>query len=528
MRVSVTPAAIIIKWSAADLSERASYQQHFLDLCELVGHPKPAEVDATGESFTFEKGATKHGGGDGWADVWKRGFFAFEYKGKRSNLAVAYDQLLQYREALENPPLLVTCDTRDLEIHTNFTGSPPKVHRIPLGEVSSVRGLEVLRCLFFEPEKLRPGATNRAITEEAASRLGDIAESLRRRVPDPHTVAQFLDRVVFCLFAEDIGLLPAKLFSQMVIRHRYEPALLKQMMDSLFQCMAHGGPFGIDIIRHFNGDLFTDAPALELTDKEIDAIYEAARLEWSAVDASIFGTLFERGLDPAKRAQLGAHYTSREDIEALVEPVILAPLRREWAGVRGIIQSLLATGRKQPTQDEAAGLRARGEALVRKGELLLRQSEQRRAKGEALIAEGRQLIALARLGTGRVEEPATPYLGDLAPAQRNKAIIEADILKARFLDRLAHVTVLDPACGSGNFLFVTLQKLKDLEKEVITYGSDAGLKVSYIPRVVHGSSAASNSALMPTTWHRWWCGSVTSNGAATTASPSPTAPCCAS
>jgi hypothetical protein len=270
----------------------------------------------------------------------------------------------------------------------------------------------------------------------------------------------------------------------MVIRHRYKPAVLKQMMDSLFRCMAHGGPFGIDEIRHFNGDVFTDAPALELKDDEIDAIYEAAQLEWNAVDASIFGTLFERGLDPAKRAQLGAHYTSREDIETLVEPVVLAPLRREWAEVRAVILNLLATGRKQPTKVDNAGLIARGEALVRKGELLVWQSEQQRAAGEKLIAEGRQLIAMAQCGASRVEEPVTPYLGALAPAQRSKAIAESDMLKARFLDRLARVTVLDPACGSGNFLFVTLQKLKVLEKEVITYGSDAGLKVSYIPRVV--------------------------------------------
>ena len=480
----MTPAAFIVKWSAADLSDRASYQQHFLDLCELVGHPKPAELDATGEIFTFEKGAAKQGGGDGWADVWKRGFFAFEYKSARANLGQAYEQLLQYREALDNPPLLVTCDTRDLEIHTNFTGAPPKVHRVALGEISSVRGSEVLRCLFFEPDKLRPGATNRAITEEAASRLGHIAESLRQRSLDPRTVAQFLDRMVFCLFAEDIGLLPARLFSQMVIRHRYKPTVLKQMMDSLFQCMAHGGLFGIDEIRHFNGDLFTNAPALELTPDEIDAIYEAAQLEWSALDASIFGTLFERGLDPAKRAQLGAHYTSREDIETLVEPVVLAPLRREWVEVRAIILNLLATGRKHPTKVDTADLLAKGDTLVRKGELLVRQSEQQRAAGEKLIAEGRQLIAMAQRRAGCVEEPATPYLGALAPAQRSKAIAEADMLKTRFLDRLARVTVLDPACGSGNFLFVTLQKLKVLEKEVITYGSSAGLKVSYIPRVV--------------------------------------------
>jgi hypothetical protein len=270
----------------------------------------------------------------------------------------------------------------------------------------------------------------------------------------------------------------------MVIRHRYKPTVLKQMMGALFHCMAHGGQFGIDEIRHFNGDLFTDAPALELTPDEIDAIYEAAQLEWNAVDASIFGTLFERGLDPAKRAQLGAHYTSREDIETLVEPVVLAPLRREWVEVRAVILNLLATGRKQPTKADTADLLAKGETLVHKGELLVRKSEQQRATGEKFIAEGRQLIAIAQFGAGCVEEPATPYLGALAPAQRSKAIAEADMLKARFLDRLARITVLDPACGSGNFLFVTLQKLKVLEKEVITYGSDAGLKVSYIPRIV--------------------------------------------
>ena len=76
----------------------------------IFGHAKPADVDAIGEWFMFEPGADKHGGGKGWADVWTRGYFGWEYKGKHKNLAAAYDQLLQYREALKNPPLLVVCD----------------------------------------------------------------------------------------------------------------------------------------------------------------------------------------------------------------------------------------------------------------------------------------------------------------------------------------------------------------------------------------------------------------------------------
>ena len=113
----------ISKWRKVDLTERSASQQHFLDLCELLDHPKPAEADPTGEWFTFERGAAKHGGGDGWADVWKRGFFGWEYKGRHKDLEAAYDQLLEYREALLNPPLLVVCNMDRIIVRTNFTGT---------------------------------------------------------------------------------------------------------------------------------------------------------------------------------------------------------------------------------------------------------------------------------------------------------------------------------------------------------------------------------------------------------------------
>jgi hypothetical protein len=88
-----------------------------------AGRPHPERGRPTGADHAFEKGTEKVGGGDGFADVWKRGHFAWEYKGKRKNLAAAYQQLLQYREALENPPLLVVCDLDRFEVHTNFTNT---------------------------------------------------------------------------------------------------------------------------------------------------------------------------------------------------------------------------------------------------------------------------------------------------------------------------------------------------------------------------------------------------------------------
>ncbi len=420
----MTPAEFIAKWRGVTLSERAAAQQHFLDLCELVEHPKPAEVDKDGSWFTFERGAAKTGGGDGWADVWKKGFFGWEYKGRHRNLDKAYEQLLQYREALENPPLLVVSDTDRIVVRTNFTSTPTQTYEIRLEDLTDPRSLEILRAVFHHPEALRPGATSAVITEEAARRIADIAQALRARGVEPHRAARFLDRVVFCLFAEDIGLLPEDLFTRLLDRTRTDPARFRKLATDLFRAMAEGGDFGVEPIRRFNGGLFAEPEALELTPPELDALHEAAHLDWSAVDPSIFGSLFERGMDPAKRSQLGAHYTSRADIETLVEPVVLAPLRREWAEVRRVCENLLRTGRKNP--------------------------------------RGNEKPPGARL--------------------RAKARGEAQQILHRFLDLLARVRVLDPACGSGNFLYVTLQKLKDLEKEAILFGMDRGLG-AFIPHV---------------------------------------------
>jgi len=87
--MALNPAEFIAKWRKSSLTESAASQEHFLDLCALLGHPTPAAADPEGASFTFERGAAKRGGGDGWADVWKKGFFGWEYKGKHKDLDAA-------------------------------------------------------------------------------------------------------------------------------------------------------------------------------------------------------------------------------------------------------------------------------------------------------------------------------------------------------------------------------------------------------------------------------------------------------
>ncbi len=115
----MTPDQFIIKWKAVDLNERAASQSHFIDLCRMLDEPTPSDIDPNGGFYAFERGATKSTGGEGWADVWKRDHFGWEYKGKRKNLDAAFAQLQQYALALENPPLLVVCDMDRFRIQAN-------------------------------------------------------------------------------------------------------------------------------------------------------------------------------------------------------------------------------------------------------------------------------------------------------------------------------------------------------------------------------------------------------------------------
>ena len=361
----------------------------------------PTDADPKGEWYCFERGATKTTGGEGWADVWKRGFFGWEYKGRGGSLDGALDQLKRYALALDNPPLLIVCNLDHFRIVTNWTNAVSARHEFDLDGLREPANRQKLKWAFADPEKLRPGLTRRHITEIAAEKFAGLATDLRAKGQNPQTVAHFVNRLVFCMFAEDIGLLPNRLFSRMLEEALRMPAEFEALCRELFGVMQKGGRLGFERVDRFNGGLFDDDAALPLTRPEIERALDAANMDWSEIDPSIMGTLFERGLDPDKRSQLGAHYTDADKIMKIILPVIQRPLEAEWGSTKGEIETLLDKGRE--------------------------------AK---------------------------------APSARTKARNDAEKLYKAFLDRLRAFRVLDPACGSGNFLYLALQTLKDLEHRV--------------------------------------------------------------
>ena len=386
------PQEFTAKWHNVNFGEKQASQEMFLDICALVEHPTPVSL-ANPDVFTFEKWVP-----GGFADAYLEGNFGWEFKGDDSELDSALNQLLRYQVHLKTPPLLVVSSFRNIRIQTNFPGMATERHEIPVSGLDQLEHLKKLQWAFHAPAEFRPDRTLEDVTKDTAGVFHAIVQDMERHNADPEKLARYLNQIVFCLYAEDAGLLPADLFSRIVRENNRDAETFDQAVRNLFGQMANGGLFGADRVSHFNGDLFSFVDTVLLSGVALLKLNEAAQKDWRNIEPSIFGTLFERALDASKRSQLGAHYTGAADIELVVEPVVMEPLRREWDSA---LQEV-----------------------------------------NALADDGNEDAARARL--------------------------EA------FQDRLATVKVLDPACGSGNFLYTALRSLLDLEKHVIDFNDAKG------------------------------------------------------
>jgi type II restriction/modification system DNA methylase subunit YeeA len=254
-----------------------------------------------------------------------------------------------------------------------------------------------------------------------AAEFAKLADSLERRGIEPQRAAHFLMRLLFCLFADSIGLLPDHLFRRMIEADKGAPAKFARKLRQLFSAMStEGSTFGMHDIHYFNGGLFMDDEVFDLDWRDLGVLNVAAALDWSQVEPAIFGTLFERSLDPGKRSQLGAHYTSKEDILLIVEPVVIEPLQRRWQVVK-------------------AEATAKAEAAEK--------------------AKGREYAKL-------------------------RADLEEMLLD--WVAALANVRVLDPACGSGNFLYIALRRMLDLWQDARIFAAQHGLP-TFLDKQVHPS-----------------------------------------
>lgn len=425
--------AFIARWQGADGSELANAQSFTRELCELLGVPvpDPAQADTRDNAYVFERrvifnnpdGTTA----EGRIDCYRRGAFVLENKklklgehtkGFNVALLAAHKQAEQYARALPaaegRPPFLLVVDVGNLiEVYAEFSRSgatytpfpDPRSHRIKLAQLRDENVRTRLRSIWLDPLALDPTRQSAKVTREIAAQLAGIAKALEAGGYLPHSVGGFLTRCLFTFFAEDVGLLPKRTFTDLLESLANTPQYFVPMLGELWRTMDAGGfstSVRIELLR-FNGKLFKEAEVLPLNREQIALLIEAGRKDWSQVEPAIFGTLLERALDPAERHALGAHYTPRAYVERLVLPTVIEPLREEWSNA------------------QAAALTLASEGNVKAAEKVLRE----------------------------------------------------------FHHRLCSIKVLDPACGSGNFLYVTLEHMKRLEGEVLNQLQDFNVSMSF-------------------------------------------------
>lgn len=451
--MSESVEAFITRWKPSSGSEMANFQSFANELTDLlrVDRPKPATSDGENNDYRFERPVTfTHTGrkSRGRIDLYKTGCFVLEAKqggdrvksedqdqlalltqedapkvrlghGPRGTakwddtMLKARNQADGYARAVSKedgwPPFLMIVDVGHvIELYADFSRAGQGYTQFPDGnryriKLEDLRKEEtriLLRSIWTEPQSLDPSLVAAKVTRDIAAHLAELGKSFEGQGHDSETVARFLMRCLFSMFAEDVELIPKDSFTKKLKELRGHPEHAAPTLKALWETMNTGG-FSTVLttdLKKFNGGLFRDADALPLNSLQLGLLIEAAVADWKLVEPAIFGTLLERALDKRQRHKLGAHYTPRAYVERLVTPTIMEPLRADWKDVQTAVQRLMADGKEE----------------------------------------------------------------------------DARTAVHEFHRKLCATTVLDPACGSGNFLYVALEMMKRLEGEVTALLQELG------------------------------------------------------
>ena len=463
-------AAFVAKWqNTPGGAERANYQLFLGGLCHVLGLEEP-EAGQRGVLGRYQFEGPVAGGSErgnkGFVDMYRKGSFVLEAKQSQipeaqrnqpelfdpavtapgATSGAKYDDMM--RKALRQartyavnlpaehpwPPFIIVCDVgRAFELYFDWSGNgrgydffPDRQgYRITLDRLVEAEVQELFRDIWSKPKARDPRLRAAEVTRNVASKLAHVSryleEGLRIKLSASSSdyersvaveeTSLFLMRILFCMFAEDIGLLPANSFRDFLADAVKDERHFENGLRDLWTKMADGAIqpryswVVKEDVRYFNGGLFENTKTFKLGSSLIEELLEAANAQWARVEPAIFGTLLEQALSSAQRAQLGAHYTPRPYVERLVRATIMDVLEAEWEAVQGKVEAATEAG-----------------------------------QGEAALAAA-----------------------------------------TIFHDRLCALRILDPACGTGNFLYIAMELLLRLEADVLVLIEQLGGKVP--PRV---------------------------------------------
>ena len=175
---------------------------------------------------------------------------------------------------------------------------------------------------------------HRRLTTQAARQVALVYRSLIDRVAAPaDEIQRFIMQAVWCLFAEDLGMLEGWPLQSVVSRlvaesQRSSAAEIGFLFRVLNQKSDHNRTGLLAGTTYVNGQLFAQPAEIPLNQDELRLLLEASRFDWRKVDPTIFGSLLEGVLGHDRRWELGMHYTHEVDILKIVTPTIVRPWRQ--------------------------------------------------------------------------------------------------------------------------------------------------------------------------------------------------------
>ena len=332
--------AAFVKYAETLWDEKGESQVFIDRLFQTLGWPGYKEAGAV-----LEDRIRRAKGGTSFADLgWQDRKVLLEMKKRGEKLEKHYPQLRGYWLDTTGwrARYLMLCNFDDLWIFDMEQSTNDPVERMKIGELPSKVGA----LGFLMPTPYKPIFNNNVekVSAEIANKVAAMSRALVSRGENPVRVQRFMLQCVLCMFSEDIGLLPEQHFSRALADCAEGAHSTYDMLGSLFRCMAtsvraRAGRF--QTVPYFNGGLFLDGEAIELTPLEVKELIQIARHDWSAVDPTIFGTIFQHSMDAGERHAKGAHYTAEADIQKVILPSLVRPWRERIAATDTLAGLLL-------------------------------------------------------------------------------------------------------------------------------------------------------------------------------------------
>ena len=303
---------------------------------------------------TFEHAVKKHNGKDGYVDLFWPGILLVEMKSRGKDLSRAYDQAIDYFSGIKErdvPRYVLVCDFQRFQLHDLSTGSITEFLLKDLYQnVKSFGFIAGYTTQIIKPQD--------PINIKAAERMGKLHDALKAVGYTGHALELYLVRLLFCLFAEDTTIFEKRLLQDYIeTKTHADGSDLAHHINSLFYVLNTAPDKrlknldeSLGAFPYINGNLFSESlPPAQFDSKMRETLLDLCALDWSLISPAIFGSLFQSIMDSDARRNLGAHYTSEENILKLIKPLFLDALWAEFEKIKHNKNRLLEFHQKLST-----------------------------------------------------------------------------------------------------------------------------------------------------------------------------------